>query len=384
MQKKLILTFYLVAIGMVYGLIYVIFPYFLSGPLDFYIAQSLTWLSLAALSYLTWRFILVTKPGLKRGILFLAAGLGLSQVSVLLLTGMVFGFGSSPFDHSLVGLLRNAIYLASMLLGMEITRATLLAWLHRRQMLAIILVSLLMLILQEPFYKFLSFSNGPAVVQFMGEEILPSFMVNVLTSMLALLGGPIPAILYRGILLIFEWGSPILPKYNWAITALVGTLVPALGLIYTQNNYFAGESSEQTKSSSTQTRTLPWILVLTVAVVAIWFNMGVFGVRPFIISGHSMKPEFDVGDMVIIKPVKPEEIQIGDIIRYDRENISIVHRVIQIQNSNNGLVFITKGDNNNVEDPPVEQSTIKGRIVGIMPGIGWLSIGIRQVFGWAH
>ena len=374
---------FLVVICAAYTLIYVFFPLLFNGIIAFNIAQTFTWLLLAGLAFFLWRSTL-QKPRFKRSVVFLGLGLGLSQVSILVLSGLVCGFGRSPFDHTLYGILINILMLAAALVGMEMTRATLLTWFHRKPVLGVILISLLMLAFQEPYYKFASLSTAQGAMELVGSELLPNFALNVLASVLALLSGPLPAIVYRGILLIFEWGSPILPNTNWAITGLIGSLVPMIGLIYIQKTRFADKHPAEASLPAKQTSFTAWIIVLAVAVFAIWFNMGVFGVRPFIVSGHSMNPAFDVGDLVILKTIQPADVQVGDVIRYDRDFISVVHRVIEIQTSPNGLVFLTKGDNNNVVDPPVPQEYLRGKIVGIVPEVGWVSIGIRQVFGWGQ
>ena len=368
----------------VYTIIYFIAPGILNGTVEFYIAQPLAWFSLATLAYFFRKSIAVAKPALQRRIAFLSLGLGLAQVATFIIAGLFLGFGSPPYAHDLPSMLGNSFYLVSLLLGMELARAALLVSTQRRPFLGVILVSLLMVLLQAPYYKFLSLSGGPAAIRFFGEEILPSFSMNFLASMLTLLGGPLAAILYRAVLLVFEWGSPLLPNLNWAITALIGTVVPMIGIIYVQNRYFAEKSLEETQPTSRRSTTLPWIIVLLIAVFAIWFNLGIFGVRPFLVSGYSMKPAFELGDLVIVQKIKTSEIQVGDVVQYTRENISIVHRVLQIQPSNSGLNFIVKGDNNNVEDPTVSENLVDGKVVAIIPKIGWLSIGIRQVFGWVH
>jgi signal peptidase I len=370
--------------AIIYIIIYLLLPRLLVSSSIVYLTQSLVWLSLAFISYLLWCWLPGEKPQLQRGLFLLSIGIGITQVTVSVLVGLLFGFGSSPYAHNFFGLLQNGFYLASFLIGMEMARATLLASSKKWPLINMILVSLLMLLLQEPYYRFMSLSGGPETIRFLGDEILPGFSSNFLASFLAMLGGPLAAISYRAILFAFEWGSPILPNINWAITALIGTLVPITGLFYIQKTYFSPASTGQSQTHSGKSSTLPWIIVLLVAVFAIWFNTGAFGVRPFLISGYSMKPTFVLGDIVIVQPVKTPDIRVGDIIRYTRDNISIVHRVLQIQNANGELVFITRGDNNNVEDSPVPETLVDGKVVGMIPKIGWVSIGLKQVVGWVH
>ena len=68
----------------------------------------------------------------------------------------------------------------------------------------------------------------------------------------------------------------------------------------------------------------------------------------------SMDPFLDKESNAIqIIPEKPEDVQIGDIISYQSEmfNTVIIHRVIDIKTDEEGLYYVTKGDNNNEPDP---------------------------------
>ena len=62
--------------------------------------------------------------------------------------------------------------------------------------------------------------------------------------------------------------------------------------------------------------------------------------------------------------VKPENLQIGDIISYNEGNDLIVHRIVDIGSDDLGIYYITKGDNNNVVDPDkIRIEQIQGKIV---------------------
>lgn len=68
---------------------------------------------------------------------------------------------------------------------------------------------------------------------------------------------------------------------------------------------------------------------------------------------NSMDPVFDSGSHLIQAfPTAPSDIRVGDIISYDSPlGFSIVHRVTEIGNDDEGWYAITKGDNNPTPDP---------------------------------
>ncbi len=74
----------------------------------------------------------------------------------------------------------------------------------------------------------------------------------------------------------------------------------------------------------------------------------------------------------------------GDIISFEtKSSASVTHRVYEIQNNNNTLTFITKGDANNIPDiDPVSVEQIKGKVIFIIPYIGYLYLWIKQPIGF--
>jgi signal peptidase len=93
-------------------------------------------------------------------------------------------------------------------------------------------------------------------------------------------------------------------------------------------------------------------------------------VRTLTISGHSMEPVITSSDVIVVKPVDPASLMIGDVITYKYETdggtVTITHRIVEI---NNG--FTTKGDSNNVIDNyVVEPSDVVGIFWFKIPYLG--------------
>ncbi|KAK2573017.1 Signal peptidase complex catalytic subunit SEC11A, partial [Acropora cervicornis] len=71
-----------------------------------------------------------------------------------------------------------------------------------------------------------------------------------------------------------------------------------------------------------------------------------------VLSG-SMEPAFQRGDLLFLTNYKEDPIRVGEIVVFKVEGreIPIVHRVLKIHEKQNGDVkFLTKGDNNSVDD----------------------------------
>jgi signal peptidase I len=67
-----------------------------------------------------------------------------------------------------------------------------------------------------------------------------------------------------------------------------------------------------------------------------------------------------------VKPSSPDQIGVGDIITYRSNHERIVHRVVEKGIDEKGIYFITKGDNNPVNDNKVRFSQIEEITIGIL------------------
>ena len=81
----------------------------------------------------------------------------------------------------------------------------------------------------------------------------------------------------------------------------------------------------------------------------------------------SMVPVLDEGSNGIRVPVYgSDDIEIGDIVSFDKDGVLIVHRVIEKGTDSEGVYFITKGDNNNMSDGKVRFEDIEYKTVGVI------------------
>ena len=97
-----------------------------------------------------------------------------------------------------------------------------------------------------------------------------------------------------------------------------------------------------------------------------------FGYKVLQVMSGSMDDVFSIGDVILIKETKQENIKKGDIITFKKENI-ITHRVIEMNKTNDTMYYTTKGDNNNVSDAEkVTYEEIEGKYITKFVCIGYL------------
>ena len=96
----------------------------------------------------------------------------------------------------------------------------------------------------------------------------------------------------------------------------------------------------------------------------------IIGYRTYTVLSGSMEPKFYPGDVVVIKHKDKTDIKVNDIVTYrDSEGVIITHRIIEETPEG----YITKGDNNNVEDGEIlTKDNIIGEFKFSIPKIGFL------------
>lgn len=88
----------------------------------------------------------------------------------------------------------------------------------------------------------------------------------------------------------------------------------------------------------------------------------------FQVATSSMVPEYQVGDVIVVKKEEVKNIEIGDDITYlgkasSVKDLRITHRVIKKREENGKYYFTTKGIANEVEDPEISEDDIYGKVI---------------------
>lgn len=97
-----------------------------------------------------------------------------------------------------------------------------------------------------------------------------------------------------------------------------------------------------------------------------------------VLSG-SMEPEIQTGSVIAVKTLRDQEknnLKVGDVITFLEMNDKLItHRIIDVKQSADGALYITKGDNNNGQDrDPVLAANVIASYEGFtIPYIGYIA-----------
>ncbi|MBO6243725.1 MAG: signal peptidase I, partial [Clostridia bacterium] len=113
------------------------------------------------------------------------------------------------------------------------------------------------------------------------------------------------------------------------------------------------------------------IVLVTISAMNNIEQISFFKHKAYIITTNSMEPSINAGDVIVVKEVNEEDLKVKDVITFKKCESKITHRISSIVKRDNKNVFITKGDNNNVEDTEgVIYENVLGKQVLRIPYIG--------------
>lgn len=356
---------------------------FVKGSTFTYIIMPVSWILVIFIWKMTRKIRPMTKIKHKRSLKFWASYFGLMYIVINMLGGLVDGFGRSPYNHTIGGIIVNVIFVGTALVGRECLRGTLInSGRKQENIILFILVALLMTVVKYPITRYMTIRTVEGLIQFAAQHFLPNLTNSIFASYLVFVGGPLTSVIYLGMIEAFIWISPILPNLKWITSAFIGIMSPIFFMMFFSELPLSQES-RQRKKEKYEDSTLSWVITTVVSIGLIWFAVGVFPVYPSVIATGSMKPIINPGDIILVKKITNtrdmEDIKEGDIIQFRKDSILISHRIIGIEKVGGGNIqFITKGDNNKEIDwEPVSSQNVKGMVKHILPKIGWPTLLIK-------
>jgi len=123
---------------------------------------------------------------------------------------------------------------------------------------------------------------------------------------------------------------------------------------------------------------LAWVLlifavIITLLVFASNKNNGIssiMGRMPMTVQSDSMLPTMKTGDLIIVKETDLYSLKEGDVITFysivEGRRILVTHRIVKVNDEAGNRSFVTRGDNNPVDDEtPAYASDIVGKWTGM-------------------
>ena len=378
MQKSKLVTAIFIIVILIYGLLSNFrFVFGLNG-LYLYIVNPIFWIIFCIVLFFTLG-TLYTNTKLRKKIIQYTTVATLTYLIVYMLSGLFVTFGENPYSTTLKGLIINLWSLGIPIFAKEYIRYKLINNVYDRDKVKFaILISAVYIIIDIQYTSFIGQTVATlTIVKYISQVIIPNIAKNVLFSYIAIQGDYLPAILYQLVTNLYYWVSPILPNSPWAMTAIIDTVIPIILFLYIRYEKvkLVPQKDRRMVIDTNPGSVIPLVIAI---VLVIWFALGIFPVKPIAIATGSMEKEICVGDVAIIKKCNSNDVNVGDIIEYQMEGYTVVHRIIEKRQNNGKFSFITKGDNNNTPDrDEVKEDQLIGKVIFKIEYIGYPAI-------WMH
>ncbi len=340
-----------------------------------YIINPLFWIIISILMFLTFSKNIGNQK-LKKQIIQYTINASISFIIIYMLTGLIVTFGKNSYDTTIKGIIINIWIYGIELIAREFIRYKLIDNVYDKDKEKIaILIIIIYVVIDIQLNKVIGDDVTTfSCIRYILQYVLPNIAKNILFSYMTIYSGCVPSIIYQLITNLYFWISPILPNSPWIMTTIIEITIPTilyLYIRYSKNKLDIFKSRKNLIDSNPKN-----IISLVIFIIlVIWFAIGIFPIQPVSIATGSMEKELNVGDVVIIKKCNSNDVNVGDIIQYQMEGYTVIHRIIEKKQKNGEFSFITKGDNNNTPDKEeVKENQLIGKVVFKIKYIGYPAI----------
>ena len=244
----------------------------------------------------------------------------------------------------------------------------------------ILLIIIYILIDMKISIRTQSFNSIKQFYLLLGMVILPSLSKNILLNYLIKNKKTKSSIAYRLINDLYIYLLPITPVINIYYESIIFIALPYLYYVF-YSTFFIKQSIRETikrKSISNKLVNIFHIIILLLVTTTV---SGCFKYFILSIGSESMKGTIDKGDAIILHKINPKELKKGQIIAFEKDGSTIVHRIIEKFSDDKGVMFITKGDANRTKDMwVVYEEDIKGVLDLKIRYIGYPSVWLSELF----
>ncbi len=315
----------------------------------------------------------------KKSVMLTMSIIAIFQILIFYISGLFDGFSNNVIILSFNNILILVLPTIVSIILIELIRYLMsnrYASDKKLEVLSIIMFVLIDINLFGSSYNFLSLSD---TLEFMGLVLFPSVASNIVYNRLTLSYGYKPIVIYRVIVILSYYLIPIVPNTYVFFRSIFKIAYPILFYLLITYMYdrltFENLRRKNNKSNIAIAVTLIFVTLLA-GLVSCKFRWGILS-----IGSNSMGGTFNFGDAVIFEKYDDQKIEIGNIIIYEKNNRSVVHRVIEIGVFNGNYVYVTKGDKNELADSGyVYQDDVEGIVKASIKYIGYPSIWIRNLF----
>lgn len=294
------------------------------------------------------------------------------------LMGSYFGYYKATITFSFNTILKYIIPAAIIIISSEMMRNVLLAQNTKfTKIITFIMMVLIDLMVYADIYNMNTLGKFAEVVGF---TFFASVACNLLYNSISIRYGVRGNIIYRLITVLYVYIIPFIPNVYIFFRSILRMLYPYV--IYQVIEYTFSKNNTVIALEDKRKSIINKTIVCVVALVLAMFISCQFKYGILVVGSGSMTGTINKGDAVFFEKFDgKEEIPKGQVIIFDKDDIKVVHRVVDVKKVNGETRYTTKGDaNQENDDGYITDEDVFGICNFRIAYIGYPSIWIRDIF----
>lgn len=311
----------------------------------------------------------------KGQVLMILSVCALLYVMLYFLSGVHFGFYRT--SRRFAEIIRAIFLTAVTVVALEYIRAVFLGqnkkWVSVLIFIACVLVDVL------PNFNLNYISRFNRFMDFLGLTLFPALTFNWLYSYLAKRFGSLPAVSYKLITVIIPLIIPVKPNIPTSLLSLAQLIVPIIILAFIKMLFEKKKREKKRVSKAVSVMATCVVLAFMVGVMAVISCQ--FRFCALVIATESMTGELNKGDMVVYERYDGGRIKENQILVFDMDGSTTVHRVVKVEIIDGQYRYTTKGDFNDSNDSGyITASDIQGVVHFKLAYLGYPTLIFRDIF----
>ena len=291
--------------------------------------------------------------------------------------GMFFGYYKAVLMFNMYTLIHFIIPTAIVIISSEIIRNILIA---QNTKFSKILVFIIMVLVDLMIYSSIYTVDGyEEIIEIIGFTLFASIACNLLYNYISNRYGIQGNIIYRLITVLYVYIIPYIPNVYVFFRAILRMIYPYI--IYQVLKY-TFETSRQIIAIEDKRKSIILKIILAIVIVIMAMLISCqFKYGILVVGSGSMTGAINKGDAIFFEQYnKQEEIAKEQVVIFIKDNIRIVHRVVDIKNVNGEKRYITKGDaNDDIDEGYITNEDIVGVCKFRIAYVGFPSIWVRDI-----
>ena len=322
----------------------------------------------------------------KKQVTFLMVIFAMFYIALFYLMGLEFGFVRPKILFSIKTIFNFILPLGTIIVASEwmrrifLSHKVVLKYKSKQIDLSIVLTYIAMVLIDLLIYtEVYDLAKLDDFLTILGFVFFASLSCNLLYNYIANRNGVRGIIIFRLITVLFVYIIPIVPDVFIFFRAFLRLLYPfliylVLEKLYSKNDYTLGRNEK--KKELFGNTFLIVISALLVMLISCQFRYGII-----VVGSGSMTGTIDKGDAVIFEKYDNQEIQVGQVIIFDYNNIQTIHRVVDIQKVNGEYRYYTQGDANSRKDDDYRIAEDIYALVDLrVKYLGYPTLWVRELF----